>query len=151
MLPVVFPTMQHGQTRPLEKERSFRAGFDTEAPPILLVDEPLLGLCHRQKCASLGRHDPNLFGLGNSYGKPILMIFEPSFADPDCSHRRYQPRPRPLGSVPDAPVPSSLSPVHTWSENRRSPEYRLLRSERDLGASGEEDRVLDRAACGPGG
>ena len=38
MLPIVFPAMQHGQTRPLEKQRSFCASFHTEAPPLLLAD-----------------------------------------------------------------------------------------------------------------
>src|SRR5258708_6801842 len=52
MLPVVFPAMQDGQARPLEKQRSFCARLHTEAPPILLVDEPLLSLRYRHQGAS---------------------------------------------------------------------------------------------------
>jgi hypothetical protein len=77
MLSVVFPTMQDGQARPLEKQRSFRARLHTEALPLLLVDEPLLGLRHRQQRASLSRHDPNRFGRGDRQGKPVLMVFQP--------------------------------------------------------------------------
>src|SRR5439155_11505309 len=71
------PSMQNGQTRPLEKKRSFCASLHAEAPPILLVDEPLFCLCHRQKGASFGSHHPNLFGRGDSQGKPVLVVFQP--------------------------------------------------------------------------
>ena len=71
------PSMQNGQTRPLEKKRSFCASLHAEAPPILLVDEPLFCLCHRQKGTPLGSHHSNLFGRGDSQGKPVLVVFQP--------------------------------------------------------------------------
>src|SRR6266568_2243710 len=77
MLPVIFPAIQDGQTRPLEKQRSFCARLHTEAPPLLLVDEPLLGLRHRKQSASLSRHDPKLLGRGDRQGKPVPVVFQP--------------------------------------------------------------------------
>src|SRR6266487_122512 len=71
------PSMQNGQTRPLEKKRSFCASLHTQAPPILLVDEPLFCLCHREMRTPLGSHHSNLFGRGDSQGKPVLVVFQP--------------------------------------------------------------------------
>ncbi len=126
------PAMQDGQAGPLEQQRSFGTRLHTEALPLLLGDEPLLSLRYGQQSASFGSQDPNLFGQGDREAQTSSGGLPTRCADPDCCRRRYRPPPRPPGSVPDAPVPSSLSPAHTSSESRRSQECRLLRSERDL-------------------
>jgi hypothetical protein len=113
------PSMQNGQTRPLEKQRSFCARLHTQAPPILLVHESLLCLCHREMRASLGSHHANLFGRGDRKSKPVVVVFQPGAQIQIVAiHGR--------GSDPghgDLCLMHSLHhrvfPVHTWSENRR--------------------------------
>src|SRR6266480_1486037 len=144
------PSMQNGQTRPLEKKRSFCASFHTPSAANLAGLRTVVLLVPPSEGYVLGESSSQSVRSRRQPGQTSTGGLPTRFANPDCCHTRYRRRPRPRGSVPDALVASSLWPVHTWSENRRYQEYPLFRNEAGLPASDEEDRVRGRAACGQG-
>src|SRR5258708_10046157 len=77
MSPIIFPPMQDGDSCPIKGERPFRPRFHTELLPVLLLNEKLLRLCHRQELASLGSLDSNLFCASNGQDEAIPMAFQP--------------------------------------------------------------------------
>src|SRR6266849_1171537 len=66
-------------------------------------------------------------------------------AGPDCSHRRYQPRPRKWESGPARCVRASVGLVHTWCESEGNRERPPLDSAAGLLSKTAADRV--RGSC----
>src|SRR6266498_700008 len=76
MVSIIFPSVQHGHHRPVEKPWSFGAMAHREPLPILGLKRTRLGLLHRHAFATLRRLYPHRLIAGHCQPVEVLMRFQ---------------------------------------------------------------------------